>query len=154
MTSWQLKFIQLLSLPGMLLAYYLLLYHNGVLVVGCTGSGWDDCGAVSGPGAPYAQIGPVPVALIGLVGYILIFALIWGRDFFPLLAAYMPELLLGTTGAALLITLVLTGLEAFVLHAFCRYCLISAALVLIMFGLALSYQRSRQGLDVEASHGI
>lgn len=142
MKEWQLKIIQLLSIPGMLLAYYLLLFHNGVLIAGCTASGWDDCGAVSGPGAPYAEIGPVPVALIGLVGYAFIFGLIWAKDLWPLVDDYLPELLLGATGFALLMSLVLTGLEAFVLQAFCRYCLVSAALVIVLFGLALSYSRA------------
>ena len=147
MKEWQLKIIQLLSIPGMLLAYYLLLFHNGVLIAGCTASGWDDCGAVSGPGAPYAEIGPVPVALIGLVGYAFIFGLIWARDLWPLVDDYLPELLLGATGFALLMSLVLTGLEAFVLQAFCRYCLVSAALVIVLFGLALSYSRAGSVAD-------
>jgi uncharacterized membrane protein len=140
--DWQIRIIQLLTLPGLLLAYYLLLFHDGALVAGCTGSGWDDCGAVSGPDAPYSSIGPVPVALVGLVGYALIFLTIWLSSWWPKLDDYLPELVLGLTGAALLFTVGLTGLEIFVIHAFCRFCIYSAIIIVIMFGLAVSYIRS------------
>jgi len=140
--EWQLRLIQLLSVPGMMLAFYLYLFHEGVLVVGCkVGSFWD-CGQVSGPGAAYASIGPVPVAFIGLAGYAVIFMLTWLRDWdFPLMD-YLPELMVAVTGFALLFSLGLTGLEFFVIRAFCQYCVVSAVLVLILFGLSLSYLRS------------
>jgi uncharacterized membrane protein len=54
----------------------------------------------------------------------------------------LPELLVGLTGLALLFTLGLTALEVFVIHAVCRYCLISAAIILAMFVLAISYLRA------------
>jgi len=140
--DWQLRLIQLLSVLGLMVAYYLLLYHNGNLVGVCTSSGWDDCGAVSGPTAPYAALGPVPVALIGLVGYAVLFALTWLKDWAPLRDSYLPELVLGGAGLGFFFTLVLTGLEAFVIHAFCRYCLVSAVLITIIFILAISYMRN------------
>lgn len=140
--NWQLRLIQLLSIPGMLLAYYLYLFHEGVLVVGCKVGSWWDCGQVSGPGAPYASIGPVPVAFIGLTGYAVIFLLTWLQDWdFPLMD-YLPELLVAVTGIALLFSLGLTALEFFVIEAFCQYCVVSAVLVIVLFGLSLSYLRS------------
>jgi uncharacterized membrane protein len=142
--SWQVRLIQLLAVAGLFVAYYLLLYHNGTLVAVCGGSGWDDCGQVSGPDAPYSSIGPVPVALIGLLGYAFIFILTWLDGWWPTLADYLPELLVGTTGLAFLFSLGLTGLELFVIHAICRYCVVSAVLVTIMFGLAISYLVSLQ----------
>ncbi len=140
--DWQVRLIQLLSVPGMLLAYYLLLFHNGVLIVGCSVGGWFDCGQVSGPGAPYASIGMVPVALIGLVGYGAIFLLTWLHDWDFVLMEYLPELLVALTGFAFLFSLVLTGLELFTIRAFCQYCVVSAAIVMVLFGLSLSYLRS------------
>ena len=137
--DWQLRLIQLLAVPGLLLSYYLLLYHEGSLIAACSGSGWDDCGAVSGPDAPYSSIGPVPVALIGLVGYALIFLLVWLRAWLPPLDDYLPELMVAVTGLAFLFSLGLTGLELFVIHAVCRYCVVSAVFVTIMFALAINY---------------
>lgn len=139
--DWQLRLIQPLAVAGLLIAYYLLLFHNGVLVAACTGSGWDDCGAVSGPSAPYAAVGPVPVALIGWVGYAILFLLTWLKDWQPLRERYLPELVAGTAVLGFVFTLWLTALEAFVIHAFCRYCLLSAALITVIFVLSLSYLR-------------
>jgi uncharacterized membrane protein len=139
--KWQVRLIQLLAVPGLLVAFYLLLYHNGALTATCTVGGWEDCGLVSGPDAPYASIGPLPVALIGLVGYAVIFLLTWLPDWLPSLNKYLPELLIGTIGLALLFTAGLTALEIFVIHAVCRYCLVSAAIILAMFILSFSYLR-------------
>ncbi len=139
--DWQIRLIQLLSVPGMLLAYYLLLFHKGVLVAGCSSGGLFDCGQVSGPGAPYASIGPIPVALIGLIGYALIFLLTWVRDWDSELMDYLPEAMVGVTGFAFLFSLGLTGLELFTIGAFCQYCVVSAVLVTLLFVLSLSYLR-------------
>lgn len=139
--DWQVRIIQLLAVGGLLVAFYLLLFHNGVLVAGCTDTGWDDCGSVSGPDAPYAAIGPLPVALIGFLGYGLIFLATWLKDW-PPLRDYLPEVLVGLTGFAFAFSAILTGLELFVIHAFCRYCLVSAGIVTIMLVLSISYLRN------------
>ena len=140
--EWQLRLIQLFSVPGMFIAFYLLLYHSGNLINVCSASGWDDCGKVSGPEATYSSIGPIPVALIGLVGYVVIFLLIWLKDWLRFIDDTIPELMVGLTGVAFLFSLGLTALELFVIQAICRYCVISAVLVAIMFALAISYLRS------------
>lgn len=134
---WPARLIQLLAVPGLLVAFYLLLYHNGALTATCTAGRWEDCGLVSGPDAPYASIGPIPVALIGLVGYALIFLAVWLADFYSLVEDYLPELLVGLTGLALLFTIGLTALEVFIIHAVCRYCLVSAGIIVLMFILAI-----------------
>jgi len=139
--KWQVRLIQLLAVPGLLVAFYLLLYHNGVLFTTCRAGTWEDCGLVSGPNAPYAAIGPIPVALIGLVGYAIIFLLTWLPPWSATIDRILPHLLLGVIGLALLFTASLTALEIFVIHAVCRYCLVSAGIILVMFLLALSYRR-------------
>jgi uncharacterized membrane protein len=116
--DWQLRLIQLLAVPGLIVAYYLLLFHEGQLVIVCSG-GWDDCGAVSGPDAPYSSVGPIPVALIGMAGYGLIFMLVWLRDWLPLLDDTLPEIMVSITGLALLFSLWLTGLELVRSNGFC-----------------------------------
>lgn len=142
--DWQVRLIQLLAVAGLFVAYYLLLYHNGTLVAVCSGNGWDDCGQVSGPNALYSSFGPVPVALIGLMGYALIFLLTWLPGWWPGLDDYLPELLVGTIGLGFLFSIGLTALELFVIHALCRYCVMSAVLVTIMLALAISYLVSLQ----------
>jgi uncharacterized membrane protein len=140
--DWPIRVIQLLTLPGMMLAFYLLLFHNGNLVDACTASGWDDCGQVSGPDALYSSIGPIPVALIGLVGYVTIFLVAWLADWWHWLDENIPELMVALTGLAFLFSLGLTALELFVIEAICRYCVVSAVIVTIMFVLAIVYLRS------------
>ena len=96
---------------------------------------------MSGPGAPYASVGPVPVALIGLIGYAVIFLLTWLPPWWARLEAYLPELMLGVTGIAFLFTLWLTALEIFVIHAVCRYCVVSAVIITVMLVLSVSLLR-------------
>lgn len=139
--DWQLRIIQLLALPGLILSFYLWLFHEGSLVAACGPSGWDNCGVVSGPDAPYSSVGPIPVAAIGFAGYGLIFALVWLREWVPVIDDYMPELMVGVTGLALLFTLFLTVLEIVVIQAFCRYCIVSAVIVALVFLLAIGFFR-------------
>lgn len=141
-TDWQVRLIQLLAVPGLIIAFYLLLFHNGNLVEACRPSGWDDCGKVSGPDAPYSSIGPIPVALIGLVGYALIFLVSWLKDWWPLLDDYSAEIMVALTGFAFLFSLGLTGLELFVIEAICRFCVLSALIITIMLALSISYLRA------------
>lgn len=150
--EWQTSLIQLLTLPGLLIAFYLWLFHEGVLIAACSGTGWDDCGRVSGPGAPYAAIGNVSVALIGLGGYATIFLLTWLREWIPALSRQLPEILVGVTGVAFLFSLGLTGLELFVIHAFCRYCLVLAFITLLLFVLSISYLAEANSKWRLASH--
>lgn len=152
--DWQARLIQLLSVPGLLLAFYLLLFHNGSLSATCAAGGWEDCGLVSGPDAPYSSIGPVPVALIGLVGYAVIFLLTWLADWVSAIKSFLPELLIGVVGIALVFTIGLTALEIFVIHAVCRYCLVSATIIILMFILAVSFLReaNRTGRDEGVLH--
>lgn len=154
-SDWQVRLIQLLAVPGLLIAFYLLLYHNGDLVNVCRPSGWDDCGKVSGPDAPYSAIGPIPVALIGLLGYALIFLVTWLKEWWSLLDDYSPELMVALTGFAFLLSLGLTGLELFVIEAICRFCVLSALIVTVMLALSISYLRAvnrvEDSLDDEES---
>jgi uncharacterized membrane protein len=140
--DWQVRLIQLLAVPGLIVSFYLLLFHNGELSAACSASGWDDCGRVSGPDAPYSAIGPVPVALIGLAGYFVLFLLTWLEGWHSRLDDLIPELLVGLTALAFVLSLVLTGLELFVIQAICRFCVISAVLITVMFALSVSYLRS------------
>lgn len=142
--NWQIRVIQLLAVLGLGVALYLYLYHQGTIAVVCGTGRWDNCGAVSGPQAPYSSIGQLPVALIGLVGYSFIFVLTWLQEWWGLLDRYMPQVMVGVVGFAFLFSLGLTGLELFVIEAFCRYCVVSAVLVTIMLGLSITFYRERK----------
>ena len=83
----------------------------------------------------YAAIGPVPLAALGALAYFTAFSV-------ALLAAFgfarcrsLFALLLGLMFA---ITLWLFYLQAFVLHAFCDYCLFSAGVTTMLTGIAVA----------------
>jgi vitamin-K-epoxide reductase (warfarin-sensitive) len=86
---------------------------------------WD-CGVVNH--SPYAVIYGVPVAAIGIAGYLLIaiLALLRRR------AVLLPIVLVG-----LGFTLYLTHIEAHVLEVYCLYCVISQGIIAVITLLAL-----------------
>ena len=127
--------IALLALVGLLVATYLWLYKIGVL--GELQCGTGSCEYVQT--SPYAEIFGVPVAFIGVIGYVVLFVIglagvqprfATDRRVTVLLAA------LATIGFAF--TLYLTAIELFVLHAICRWCVGSAVLMTGIWGLALA----------------
>jgi uncharacterized membrane protein len=78
---------------------------------------WD-CGVVNH--SRYAMIGPIPVATVGIAGYILMAILAF-------MGAY--RLLLVPTLAGLMFSLDLANIEAHILGVWCIYCVISLGLV-------------------------
>lgn len=121
----------LLAVAGLADAVYLSVLHlTGQSAV---------CGASVGCSqvlaSKYAQIGPVPVALLGVLGYFSVFS-------FTVLAAcgylwaYRPAATI--VGLMFLATLWFLYLQAFVLHAFCPYCMFSAALTFLLAGLMVA----------------
>jgi vitamin-K-epoxide reductase (warfarin-sensitive) len=86
---------------------------------------WD-CGIVNH--SPYAMIGPIPVAVIGMLGYILMGALAWRRAW---------KLLLACALAGLAFSLYLAHIEKDVLGVWCIYCVISLGIISLITLLAL-----------------
>ena len=87
---------------------------------------WD-CGVVNH--SPYAMLGPIPVAVVGILGYILMAALAFVRSY---------RLLLIPTFAGLAFSLYLANIEAHVLGVWCVYCVISLGIVSLMSLLNLA----------------
>jgi uncharacterized membrane protein len=74
---------------------------------------WD-CGIVNH--SPYAMIHGVPVAVIGIVGYIVLGIIAWKRAYRLMLALAVP---------ALAFSLYLANIEEHILGVWCLYCAIS-----------------------------
>jgi len=125
--------IVLLCLAGLFIASYLYLYKIGMIGTLACGSGGCETVQLS----PQSRFLGVPVALIGVLGYALLLVL-------ALLAlqlrfagpAWPSRWLTWLAGAAVLFSLYLTALELFVIHAICRYCMVSAVLIVLIFLLA------------------
>jgi len=126
-----LRVIAFFAVVGMALSTYSLLHH-GSFVSGalCTFNATFNCDIVNR--GPYSEIGGVPVALMGLLGYgfMLIAACLRMRR--PTDKTLLDFLVLVSAGA-LAFSLYLTGVEAFVLHAWCVICLTSQVSILAIF---------------------
>ncbi|HKD83271.1 MAG TPA: vitamin K epoxide reductase family protein [Terriglobales bacterium] len=88
---------------------------------------WD-CGVVNH--SPYAVILGVPVAAIGIAGYLLIGVLGFARRRGWLLAA---------TLVGFAFALYLTNVEAHVLEVYCLYCVISQGIIALLALLAIGW---------------
>jgi uncharacterized membrane protein len=106
------------------------------------GEGFD-CGSVLS--SPYSQIGPIPLSLLGFGYYTTILLVMAGKLLeIPAVKKTWPVLALTSFGFAF--SLFLIGLMAFVIEAWCLYCLISAgtSTLLFGFGIALHYLQQKE----------
>ena len=121
----------LISLVGLGEATYLTVSHLAGETAVCRGSA--SCFEVLG--SKYARVGGIPIASFGAVAYFSAFSCATfaafgyarARVIFALVAAGM-----------FLFTLWLLFVQAFLLHAFCKYCLFSAAMIFLLAGIAVA----------------
>ena len=86
-------------------------------------------------GSSYGKLGGIPVAMLGALAYFTVFT-------FAIFAAFgyswAPRFVALIAGAMFLMTLWFLYVQAFLLHAYCRYCLFSAALTFLIAGLLIA----------------
>ena len=83
----------------------------------------------------YAHIGAIPVAGLGLLGYFTVFSCAVFAAFGYARACFFFAF---AVGAMLIGSLWFLTVQAFILHQYCRFCLLSAAITLLLSGLAVS----------------
>jgi uncharacterized membrane protein len=114
----------LLSLVGLADSLYLTIQHITGENLRCTFSGCDEVLR-----SPYSQIGRMPLSALGAVAYFTVFSL-------SILAAFhyrtVGKLLTALVTLMFLTTLWLLYLQAFVIHHFCQYCLLSATVTIML----------------------
>lgn len=115
----------LLSLVGLADAIYLTVEHLAGRAVQCTIT--SGCEEVLN--SSYATVGSVPLAALGALAYFTVFSLAILAAFGSRLAS---RLMFYTVGLMLAVSVYLFILQAFVLHAFCQFCLLSAAVTLLL----------------------
>ena len=126
--------IPLLSLIGVGISGYLTWSHLVGQSPYC--GGYHGCETVQN--SPYAEVGGVPVAAIGLLGYLLLLGLSLLRDRVQgETAFYLSAALFGTATVGFLYSLYLTYLEAFVIRAWCFWCVTSALVITAIFALTV-----------------
>ena len=118
-----------LALLGLAVATYLTVTHYAHITVLCTTKN-NSCQQVQT--SIYANIAGVPVALLGLIGYVAILA--------SLLAPERELTRLATLGLVIFgfgFSLYLTYREAFSLHEYCEWCLSSAGILTVLLPLSI-----------------
>jgi uncharacterized membrane protein len=126
----------LVALLGILDSTYLAVQALTGETAVCGGS--PDCFRVLG--SAYARIAGVPVALFGLVAYFCAFSF---ATFTGFGYARVRMFFNVTVWAMFAFTLWLLYAQAFMLHAYCRYCLFSAAMVFILAAIVVLTPSSR-----------
>jgi uncharacterized membrane protein len=129
--------VAIVAVAGLADATYLTVQALTGETLSCGGS--PDCFRVLG--SSYAKLGGIPVAILGTLAYFTVFS-------FAIFAAFgyswAPRFLALMTGAMFLMTLWLLYVQAFLLHAYCRYCLFSAAITFLIAGLLIAVPPSQR----------
>lgn len=124
-----------LSLGGFFVALYLWLWKLGVVGELACGVG-GQCEVVQN--SSYAVVLGLPVAAYGVFGYLALFAVSLAGLHGPWAARKEPTLFLVALAAAGVgFTGYLTYLEAFVIRAWCRWCLVSAGIIVAILATGL-----------------
>jgi len=128
--------IAILALAGALVSSLALQVHYSTATEPCDINAKWDCGIVNH--SPFAEIAHVPVAAIGIAGYLLLGGLALARRR-RWLAAFAV--------AALVFSLYLTRIEKYVLEVYCLYCVISLGIISLLTILSLwwALKPSRRG---------
>ncbi|MHB1167707.1 MAG: vitamin K epoxide reductase family protein [Longimicrobiales bacterium] len=126
--------VAVLALVGMLISTYMLLYHVGL--IGTIACGTGGCQTVQN--SPWANFLGVPVPLIGLLGYGMLFvtALLGTRGGGLEDRRVAAVLFLGGL-IGLGFSLYLTYLEMYVINAWCRWCIGSTIVATLLFAAAI-----------------
>ena len=102
-----------------------------------------DCESVNS--SRYAQIGGVPIALLGAGAYLVILALLFLEARGGVWKEYGSMVVFGISFAGVLFSAYLTYIEVAVLHAICPYCILSAIVMVILLALTITRLVRNQG---------
>lgn len=120
--------IAFIALAGMVVSALALHVHYSTDTQPCSINEKWDCGIVNH--SPFAEIEHIPVAALGIAGYLLMAALVLVRR---------RSLALLVTLAGLGFSLYLTHIEKDVLHVWCIYCVTSLGIISLLTLLDLGW---------------
>lgn len=120
--------IALLALAGVVVSVLALYVHYSTGTQPCSINERWDCGVVNH--SPFAEIEHIPVAIIGIAGYLALTALAMTRQRYLLFLATLVGL-----GFALRLTFI----EEFALQVWCLYCVISQVIIALITLLSLGW---------------
>lgn len=110
-------------------------YLTVIALTGETAACGGSAGCHAVLGSSYAKLAGIPVAAFGVAGYFSAFS-------FAIFAAFdsarAQKLFTLAVSALFAATLWFLYVQAFILHAYCRYCLFSAAISFLLMGLVVA----------------
>ena len=121
----------LFSLAGLADATYLSVIAFTGETAACSGQ----AGCFEVLGSTYSKFAGVPVALFGALGYFTAFTF---ATFAAFSYKHADRLFALTVCLLFAATLWFLYVQAFLLHAYCRYCLFSAAITFLLMGLVVA----------------
>jgi uncharacterized membrane protein len=120
--------IAVLAVIGVVVSVLALRVHYSTSVELCDINEKWDCGIVNH--SPFAEIAHVPVAALGIAGYLALGGVALARR---------RGWLIGLAVVALGFSVYLTYVEKYVLQVYCIYCVISAAAITLITVLSLAW---------------
>ncbi len=129
MDKWLYRLSLALAGIGLLVSIYMTIYKITSNDAFCLGSG--DCSTVNA--SRYSEVYGVPVAFIGVIGYLAILLTLSLESKHPLLYKNAPLLIFGMALSGFLFTVYLIYVEFALLKAVCPFCLASQIAMTLLF---------------------
>jgi len=129
------------SVIGLLVSAYLTYVKLFQTPIYCT-PGLGDCETVNSSG--WSTVFGVPIALLGFLSYLALLLLTLFRTKGRFLKQYAKTLIFGIGLFGFLYSLYLTGLEFFVIKAFCQWCVISALCMTAIFVASIFLMKQKR----------
>jgi uncharacterized membrane protein len=140
-----LKWISLaLALGGAGITGYLTYSHLTETATACPANATFNCELVQH--SIYSELAGIPIAYIGLAGYLAILVVLLLEGRIPFFTQRGSLLVFGFTLFGFLYSGFLTSTEAFVLHAWCLWCLSSAILMTVLFAISAGRAWRKMGM--------
>lgn len=118
-----------LAVLGTLVSIYMTIYKLTENPNMCLGNG--GCSVVNS--SKYAMVYGIPVAVIGVGGYLAILLLLWMEGRNSLLASNSTLVIFGLALVGFLFTLYLIYVEVALIHALCPFCVTSQVTMTVLF---------------------
>lgn len=133
MNKWLYRISIALAVLGLLVSVYMTVYKLTENNSMCLGSG--DCAAVNA--SIYSEVNGVPVAVVGVAGYLTILVLLLLENRIRFLQKNGALIVFGLTLFGFLFTLYLIYVEAVLIRAYCPFCITSQITMTILFILSV-----------------
>jgi uncharacterized membrane protein len=123
-----------LAIIGLLVSIYMTIYKvtsNESMCIGSSG-----CSEVNA--SRYSEINGIPVAVLGVIGYASILALLFLDNRLSFFQEYGSMIFFGVSLMGFLFTLYLIYLEVALIKAYCPFCLTSQAVMIVIFIISVT----------------